>query len=179
MIADELPDLARRVGVGARAVAGRDSTASRRPSPPPRGEVIARLVCPRRLLPDSGWLACVVPAFEAACSPGGARRVPAGDELAGRLGSSRRERWPGPLPVYHHWRFRTGAGGDFETLCRRLAADDSGVAFGLQAMDVGDPGLMEPSAARVLLDYEGALRTPGVVPRAVESPPRGGVPGRP
>ena len=28
------------------------------------GEVIARLVCPRRLLPNSSWLACVVPAFD-------------------------------------------------------------------------------------------------------------------
>ena len=163
VVADELPDLADSwawahvqslVGLDGAAAAVAGAT----------GEVIARLLCPRRLLPDSTWLACLVPAFDGGVLAGRGDPVPAGtqwqpawDHAAGRA--------PGPLPAYHHWRFSTGRGGDFETLCRRLTADDSGVAFGLQPMDVADPGLVTPFARRVLRDYEGALRTRGVVPR--------------
>ena len=163
VIADELPDLADAWAwahvqslVGAAGAAAAVTAAT--------GEVIARLVCPRRLLPDRAWLACVVPAFDGGVVGGRGETVPNGATWQPAW-DHRAARWPGPLPTYHSWRFSTGQGGDFETLCRRLAADDSGVDFGLQAMDVGDPGLIDPAPERILVDYQGALRTPGVVPR--------------
>ena len=63
-----------------------------------------RIVCRRLLEPDTDYRALLVPAFDA----------------------DGRERWangsPGPLPVYHQWRFRTGAGGDFASLAIKLRA---------------------------------------------------------
>ena len=44
-------------------------------------EVVARLVCPRRLLPDSAWLACVVPAFLPGVDRGLGKEVVPGGEL--------------------------------------------------------------------------------------------------
>ena len=144
VIADELPDLADAwAWAHVQSLVGLDGAAAAVSAG--TGEVVARLLCPRRLLPDSSWLACVVPAFDGGVLAGRGETVPAGPEWQAAWDRDT-DRWPGPLPVYHHWRFSTGQGGDFETLCRRLAADDSGVAFGLQAMDVGDPGLMEPAA---------------------------------
>ena len=163
VIADELPDLADAwAWAHVQSLVGLDGAAAAVAAE--SGEVLARLLCPRRLLGDSAWIACVVPAFDGGVLAGRGETVPEAADW--RAAWDRGEqRWPGPLPVYHHWRFTTGQGGDFETLCRRLQADDSGAVFGLQAMDVGDPGLMEPAPTRVLVDFEGALRTPGVVPR--------------
>jgi hypothetical protein len=83
---------------------------------------ISRLICPRRLKPDTDYVACVVPAFE----PGRLR----GLGLAGD-GSSTAMQTLAPawnhadnkdvvLPVYHHWEFATSVAGDFEYLARKL-----------------------------------------------------------
>ena len=161
--ADELPDLAEAwAWAHVQSLVGLDGVAAAVAAG--TGEVVARLLCPRRLLPDSAWIACVVPAFDGGVLAGRGEPVPAGTDWqpAWNLAAGRD---PGPLPVYHFWRFSTGHEGDFETLCRRLSPDDSGVAFGLQPIDVSDPGLVDPFHKRVLLDFEGALRTPDVVPR--------------
>jgi hypothetical protein len=161
--ADELPDLAESwAWAHVQSLVGLDGSAAAVATG--TGEVVARLLGPRRLLPDSSWLACVVPAFDGGVLagrgddvPDGASWLPAWDFFAGRD--------PGALPVYYYWRFSTAREGNFETLCRRLVPDENGAPFGLQPMDVSDPGLMDPSAAPVLLDFEGALCTHGVVPR--------------
>jgi hypothetical protein len=126
------------------------------------GEVVARLVCPRRLVPGSAWLACVVPAFLAGVERGLGRPVAPGGELQpawdrATLADSVE------LPVYHHWRFTTGPAGDFEALCRRLKPDGGGAQLGRFPMDVGDPGLVTPAGSRVLLSMEGALETENAV----------------
>jgi hypothetical protein len=126
------------------------------------GDVVARLVCPRRLVPGEAWLACVVPAFLGGVERGlgrtvvpGAARDPAW-ELAS-LGELVE------LPVYHHWRFTTGRAGDFEALCRRLKPDTGSAQLGRVPMDVTDPGLVSPARRRVLVSMEGALETPNAV----------------
>jgi hypothetical protein len=129
------------------------------------GQVYARLLCPRRLLPDSAWLTCLVPAFDSGVARGLGRPQPDGDELLpawdyDALGDTIE------LPVYHHWRFTTGAAGDFEALCRRLKADGDAAEMGLYPMDVTDPGLVRAAAKPVFLDMAGALRTLEAEPRA-------------
>ena len=126
--------------------------------------MIARLLCPRRLVPDAAWLGCLVPAFAGGVARGLGEPVPQGDELApawvaGAEGEAIE------LPLYYQWRFTTGADGDFEALCRRLQPDGDGAELGLHALDVGDPGLVEPAPRRVRVDMRGPLRTPEATPR--------------
>ena len=82
---------------------------------------LSRLVSPRRLEPETSYLACVVPAFDAGRKAGLGEEVTAADE--DKLAPA----WDGTkpvvtLPVYYRWEFATGTGGDFETLARRLQA---------------------------------------------------------
>src|SRR5204862_5891307 len=80
---------------------------------------LSRLVCPRRLEPETHYLACVVPTFEAGRKAGLGIDVTAADEdkLSPAWDASKPRV---TLPVYYHWEFATGSGGDFETLARRL-----------------------------------------------------------
>ena len=128
------------------------------------GRVLARLVCPRRLLPNGAWLACVVPAFAPGCARGLGEPVAPGAQLApawvqGQLGDAVE------LPVYHSWRFQTGASGDFEALCRRLQPDGDAAAVGRYPLEIGDPGLLPPAPRSVRVSMDGALQTPGVASR--------------
>ncbi len=64
------------------------------------------------------------------------------------------------LPVYHHWRFRTGEGGDFESLVRLLRAVPAPDGLGKRPMDISEPGFALPSTFPddAQLSLEGALR---------------------
>ena len=66
---------------------------------------IARIVSPRRLEPDTAYLAALVPTFKADGSDSWA----AGDPSA-------------TVTAYHRWRFQTGPAGDFQTLAAKLKA---------------------------------------------------------
>jgi hypothetical protein len=121
----------------------------------------SRLMCPRRLRPDRGWLACVVPTFE------GGRR--AGLGLAGVTGAGAAwDRAAGgevTLPVYYWWRFRTGPRGDFESLVRRLTPRELGADVGVRDLDLSRPGGGLPEAPGAVLSYLGALVSPAARPR--------------
>lgn len=78
---------------------------------------VSRLVCPRRLKPNTNYTACVVPATD-----GGRRRglgQPVTDDL---LGAAWSLQTPNDieLPVYFSWSFSTGLVGDVESLARRI-----------------------------------------------------------
>ena len=118
---------------------------------------VARLLCPRRLRPQTSYLACVVPAFAAGVRAG--LGAPADDGAlapAWTAGGEGVER----LPVYHHWTFATGAGGDFESLVRRLEPRRLPPAVGSLALDLGAPGGGVAARSRATLALAGALRVP-------------------
>ena len=79
---------------------------------------VSRLICPRRLAPECRYLACLVPAFD----QGVARGLGGEPDTTQPLGPA----WSittattVELPVYFHWEFSTGVGGDFEELARKL-----------------------------------------------------------
>jgi hypothetical protein len=115
---------------------------------------VARLLCPRRLRPRTPYLACVVPAFAAG-----------GDELAPAWDAS------GPaderirLPVYYHWKFITGAGGDFEELVRRLQPRELPDGVGAVPLDLTAPGWGLPDRPGAApLPMTAALRRAGAPP---------------
>src|SRR5262245_2939606 len=111
----ELPNLAESwAWAHAQAITGQsDPVDPLLDATPERG--LARLVCARRLAPNTAYIACLVPTFERgrraglglAISPAeeGASATTAPAWSFGAAGSV-------DLPVYHHWEFSTGALGD-------------------------------------------------------------------
>jgi|GEM_PF-2311455 len=94
---------------------------------------LSRLIAPRRLHPNTAYVACLVPAFDASRDAGLEPAWQAGDGSV-------------TLPVYYSWEFRTGAGGDFESLVRLLKRYDSADA-GTRRLDIGHAGSGMPGPA--------------------------------
>jgi hypothetical protein len=130
------------------------------------GSVISRLICPRRLDPETDYSAFVVPAYEAARLRG------LGQDNTGV--DSTTPAWtpktaPGLcLPVYSVFtssegpqfqlKFRTSDAGDFESLVRRLnRVKDLPDSVGQRLMDVSVPGMGLPPASTKPLGLEGAF----------------------
>lgn len=132
---------------------------------------LSRLVCPRILAPETDYLACVVPAFDAG------RKAGLGLPIAPEDLSTLAPAWAFPpaatleLPVYYHWEFRSGRKETFEFLARRLVESlEPGRAvlpegLGKRPIDIGDPGfpVTGPTAdgganrEKLLVHLEGAL----------------------
>ncbi|MCW3157698.1 hypothetical protein [Micropruina sonneratiae] len=99
---------------------------------------LSRLVCGRLLAEQTGYLACVVPTFEAG------RRTGLGDEVGDAQGPAwTRADGMGTveLPVYHHWRFATGPKGDFQSLALAIRGRPVEDGFGLRPLDLSTAGL--------------------------------------
>lgn len=118
----------------------------------------SRLVCPRRLSPDTDYVAALVPTFAVGVQAG-LGRTPAEDASLGFA-------WPASppsnlaLPVYFSWTFSTGRAGDFETLVRRLVPRMPLARLGVRAMAIDRPGYGLDVDAPSRLDFESALTTP-------------------
>ncbi len=99
------------------------------------GAPVARVLSPRPLDPATSYVAALVPAFT----------VGTGGAVA--------DAWPTPpagtvlLPLYGHWRFRTGEGGDFRSLAAKLR-----------------PGAADPGTGRAPVAYP---RVPAAGPLGV------------
>lgn len=122
---------------------------------------VSRLLCPRRFDPATEYLACLVPAFELGRKAGlGLPIEPAEEEklepawASGVLSPSQVI-----LPVYFHWEFRTGTGGDFEVLVRLLEPRKMPEEVGKRRMDISQPGfqITPPLPPGTILELEGAL----------------------
>ncbi|SBT40362.1 FG-GAP-like repeat-containing protein [Micromonospora auratinigra] len=136
---------------------------------------LSRLLCPRRLATGTDYLAAVVPAFEAGVRAGLGEPVDDAGPLAPAWGPGSAHPAPDDpllLPVYHHWTFRTGPDGDFESLARRLQARPLPNDVGRQPVDIAAPGGGLPAQpdegveGRSVLGFEGALAAPGMTPTA-------------
>ncbi len=132
---------------------------------------LSRLICPRRLEPSTRYLACLVPAFDAGRKAGLGMEVTAADmdALAPAWTAGEPEV---RLPVYYRWEFATGAGGDFETLARRLQGRVAPAGLGRRPMRVDAQPYGLPDLGLVVL--EGALTsTEEIVPAAIDEAFRG------
>lgn len=165
---DELPDLAEShfwahaqiTGAAASEIAGVLA------SDPAR--TISRVMCARRLKPATGYLACVVPAFDVGRAAG--LNQPVTDETL-RPAWLSGDRAPSSitLPVYCSWEFRTSDSSDFEELARRLQPHELPPEVGKRPIDVSHPGFAltpqpQTGAAGTVLGVEGALRIAGATP---------------
>jgi hypothetical protein len=131
-------------------------------------DFLARLVCPRRLDPETGYIAALVPTFEAGRraglglpAPSDADTAQAGWWQAWTDGTGAID-----LPVYHSWTFRTGEAGDFEELVKRLTPRE--LDAGMRDFDIGDQGtdrLPPKPPAPKLMSWKGALVSPAAEER--------------
>lgn len=125
---------------------------------------VARLLAPRRLKERTSYTAVLVPTYERGRKAG----LGHPDDHIGALAPA----WvssaptgaladPLELPVYHQWRFGTGAGEDFATLAGRLQPRDLPDGFGRRPVDVQLEDLRAlgaPAASANPALLEGALR---------------------
>ena len=76
------------------------------------------------------------------------------------------------LPVYYHWEFATGSGGDFETLARPARPQPVAADVGRRPLRVGTQPFGLPDGG--VLQLEGALVAPGPLDARRRRPPRSG-----
>lgn len=123
----------------------------------------SRVVCPRRLVPEQGYHAFLVPTFESG-RLAGLGQDPAAAGLSRSWSSGSNDGLE--LPYYHRWYFRTGSMGDFEYLVRLLEPKPADRRIGLRDMDVQQPGanlagISDPELGGILR-LGGALRVPDI-----------------
>jgi hypothetical protein len=164
--AEELPDPATApLWAHAYAATTAETTAGSDPveaggSPPLSG---SRLLAPRRLMPDTTYVACLVPTLAAGALAGLGH---ADAEVAAALAAPQpKYAWSAgdgsvELPVYFSWQFSCGPGGDFETLARSLKEVPVGPDFGTRPLDLGLAGAGMPDVASTRLRFRGALTAP-------------------
>jgi hypothetical protein len=118
--------------------------------------VISRLLCPRRLDPETTYTAFVVPAFEAGRQAGLGLDVDSLTTTGPAWTSSTTA--PLRLPVYYQFQFYTSDQGDFESLVRALTPVTLGPGIGQRPMAVDDPSGSFPSGGAPL-GLPGALQS--------------------
>jgi hypothetical protein len=123
----------------------------------------SRLLCPRRLAPNTAYHAFVIPVFETGRRAGLNLDLGAISATMSAWSSDPRPA-PTSFPYYHRWFFRTGVAGDFETLVRMLVPRPIDRRVGTRDMDVQFPGPnirgLDNPALRGILRLGGALRPP-------------------
>lgn len=162
--ADELPDLSESWAWAHGQIAGSPVSPAEALDGRSPELTLSRLLCPRRLRPQTTYVACLVPVYRAGVQAGLGRKPDAGTDLA----------WPPPggwpaltgefeLPVYDHWEFATAEVGDFETLVRRLRPHPVGPDVGALPVDIATAGPEFTDlhlATPTVLPFEGALTSP-------------------
>jgi hypothetical protein len=164
--ADELPDLKDCwAWTHAQAAAADNSEANVRAAlnGPPNLQ-LSRLICPRVLVANTDYMACVVPTFELGRKAGLGIAIKDTDLVAATALAPAWSLTPVPtqvtLPVYYHWEFRTGPGGDFATLVSALRPHPAPPELGRRPIDISNPGFQmpKPLPAGTTLKIESALR---------------------
>lgn len=130
----------------------------------------SRLVCPRRLAPNTRYYGFLVPAFEKGRLAGLGSSETEIDEIPNLMpswanGSSALNKHQ--FPVYYDWSFTTSSEGDFEDLARKLSPlsteEQKELTEATKAMDVRNPG-WGIDGAKGSLRLESALKLPGTLP---------------
>lgn len=125
---------------------------------------LGRLLCPRKLVKNAHYTACLIPAFETG------RRTGLGLETTGVLaqdcswiknGTQQAKPRGLDFPVYYQWSFHTGIDGDFESLVSKLEPVVMEPESGMMPMDVQEVGYgMDEKMESHTMGMEAALRPP-------------------
>ncbi len=121
----------------------------------------SRLIAPRRMQPNHGYTALLVPTFKRGVLAGMGQDPGTTDALAPAWSDS--PGGPLTLPVFYLWRFGTGPDGDFESLARLIEPFEAPDSIGIRDMDVSAASPAFPPANTGPLGLRGmltALNTP-------------------
>ena len=154
-----LQDLSGSWNWGHVQISGDDSLADNLASTP--SNVLARLLCPRRLDPETSYTAFLVPAFAIGVMAGLGQDTSATHTSDPAWTSATTA--PLTLPFYFSFDFHTSDEGDFESLVRKLTPTVLPAEIGERPMDVTQPDPGIPSAGGPL-GLEGALHSVLTVP---------------
>lgn len=121
----------------------------------------SRLMCPRRLEPDTPYHAFVIPTFETGRLAGLGQAVPDTTVATASAWDNHQTQFP----YYYRWYFRAGHFGDFEYLVKLLQPRPVDKRVGVRDMDVVHPGsnlppIDTPADLGSILKLGGALRAP-------------------
>jgi len=120
----------------------------------------SRLLCPRRLQPNTDYHAFVIPSFETGRLAGLGQEIPAETVATASAWDSGQTRFP----HYHRWYFRTGDFGDFEYLVKLLKPGAADKRVGARDLDTTRPGSNLPkidvTGLGGVLKLGGALQVP-------------------
>jgi hypothetical protein len=159
---NELPDLEESWAWAHAQIAGKASTSSPEEGFADPALNLSRLMCPRKLAPDTDYLACVVPAFETGRKAGLGLPIDGSEDSKPAWLSVEQAPADIVLPVYHHWEFRAGPPLDFESLVRLLKARPLPEKAGKRDIWIGNAGSglpqIPPDGEGAILLLEGALR---------------------
>ena len=99
---------------------------------------LSRILCPRKLDPNTSYIACLVPTFDCGVKAGLGSSDPGTLGLAWTRAANDDDKQI-TLPVYDTWRFSTAPAGDFESLAERIAHIPAPWQIGRRMIDAGDP----------------------------------------
>jgi len=127
----------------------------------------SRILCPRKLAPNTSYHAFLVPVYETGrlaglgLDPG---KAPFATLAGWEAYAEGTKESPSHYPYYHRWYFRTSAVGDFEYLVRLLEPQPMDSRVGKRDMDVQQPGynikgISDPELNGILR-LGGALQVP-------------------
>jgi len=100
-------------------------------------KVVSRILCFRKLKPDTRYTVFLVPTFEPGRRAG--LGLPQDESIKGTAFAwSEQSTNHYLIPVYYQWNFTTGPGGDFESLARKLEYRELPKEVGTRKLDVSD-----------------------------------------
>ena len=137
-------------------------------------QAVSRMICPRKLEPNTSYYCFLIPAYETGrlAGLGGAASVIATHKAqeasfgADHNADGDHSAYVDHFPYYYEWHFMTGDVGDFESLVRKLVPREVDPRVGTRSMDIQQPGFnvtFDPGPPHNdgVLMLEGALLPPG------------------
>lgn len=163
-----LPDLKESWAWAHTQVSGQDDVSDVLATDPTR--VISRILCPRKLQPDTKYAAFLVPAFDLGVKAGKGEKIPDVTITVNKAWVQDKNDPECPdymksgnknvtLPVYYQFEFHTSDLGDFESLVRQLTPRKDLKDVGLRPMDMNNVGwgFQKPSSDASLVNMGGAM----------------------
>jgi hypothetical protein len=146
-------------------------------------QAVSRMLCPRKLEPNTTYYCFLIPAFETGRLAGlGAKGDLIGLHEAQKASfgadhptDGDHQKYVDHFPFYYEWQFMTGDVGDFESLVRKLVPREVDRRVGKRPMDVQQPGYgvahgPGPIHNDGVLMLEGAMLPPRTTPEPDREP---------